>query len=372
MYTSIGQDPGKCASKLFRAPSVFLGRFLSSNTMQMGSSSLRAAKDSTRKGTILVSVSSFLSTLPLTLTTMSSFINSRCFPKNLGKQRTSTDPSNPSSVTKAIGSPALVVICFTLDTIPTTVVLAPSLRPGSSEIRFSASFLLQSQFLFLREIPSRDLRGPRPIGVSVAAPCHPALVLFGAGIHQVKNRTLTQSRIRLHLLAMPHSLCQYVQHALARTTRGVQSATLYQTLQRSLVQDRRIYAFAKLEDILEGTACLPLLQYVGDGADSHILHSIETKANAAVHRPEIQRGLVDIGRQHLYAHLVRNRHVEGHLVLGIHDAGYQGRHVLHGIISLQIGGAIGNQRVARGMRLVERVVPRFFHEVPKVINGLGS
>src|SRR5680860_745690 len=232
--------------------------------------------------------------------------------------------------------------------------------------------LLQSQFLFLREIPSRDLRGPRPIGVSVAAPCHPALVLFGAGIHQVKNRTLTQSCIRLHLLAMPHSLCQYVQHALARTTRGVQSATLYQTLQRSLVQDRRIYAFAKLEDILEGTACLPLLQYVGDGADSHILHSIETKANAAVHRPEIQRGLVDIGRQHLYAHLVRNRHVEGHLVLGIHDAGYQGRHVLHGIISLQIGGAIGNQRVARGMRLVERVVPRFFHEVPKVINGLGS
>src|SRR5680860_526645 len=232
--------------------------------------------------------------------------------------------------------------------------------------------LLQSQFLFLREIPTRDLRGPRPIGVSVAAPCHPALVLFGAGIHQVKNRTLTQSCIRLHLLAMPHSLCQYVQHALARTTRGVQSATLYQTLQRSLVQDRRIYAFAKLEDILEGTACLPLLQYVGDGADSHILHSIETKANAAVHRPEIQRGLVDIGRQHLYAHLVRNRHVEGHLVLGIHDAGYQGRHVLHGIISLQIGGAIGNQRVARGMRLVERVVPRFFHEVPKVINGLGS
>ena len=71
---------------------------------------------------------------------------------------------------------------------------------------------------------------------------------------------------------------------------------------------------------------------------------------------EADVALVDVRRQHVDAQLVTLVDVEGHLVLGVHDARDERRHVLDRVVRLEPGGAVADERVAGGVALVERVV----------------
>ena len=64
-------------------------------------------------------------------------------------------------------------------------------------------------------------------------------------------------------------------------------------------------------------------------------------------------GGVDVGRQHLDPHLLAAVDEERDLVLGRHHRGDHRRHVLGRVVRLQVGGAVGDQRVAGGVGLVE-------------------
>ena len=77
-------------------------------------------------------------------------------------------------------------------------------------------------------------------------------------------------------------------------------------------------------------------------------------------------GDVHVGRQHLDAHLVAGGDVERHPVLRVHDRGDERGHVLGRPVRLQVGGAVGDQRVAGGVRLVEGVVLRLLHVLPEL------
>ena len=76
---------------------------------------------------------------------------------------------------------------------------------------------------------------------------------------------------------------------------------------------------------------------------------------------------VHVGRQHLDPHLLARGDVERHAVLRVHDRRDERRHVLGGPVRLQVGGAVGDQRVAGGVRLVERVVLRLLHVLPELV-----
>ena len=76
---------------------------------------------------------------------------------------------------------------------------------------------------------------------------------------------------------------------------------------------------------------------------------------------------VDVRRQHLDPHLVARVDVERHAVLRVHDGRDQCRHVLVRVVRLEPGRAVRDERVAGGMRLVERVVLGRLHVLPELL-----
>ena len=82
--------------------------------------------------------------------------------------------------------------------------------------------------------------------------------------------------------------------------------------------------------------------------------------------PERHSTLVDVGRQHLDAHPPAIVDVldEELVALGaVHLRRQHRGHVLRGIMTLQIGGLVGHQRVGRAVRLVEAVAAEIFDQV---------
>ena len=84
---------------------------------------------------------------------------------------------------------------------------------------------------------------------------------------------------------------------------------------------------------------------------------------------EVLARAVDVGRQHLDAHLAAGVDVERHLVLRLHDRRDQRRHVRLGVVGLEVGRAVGDHRVAGRVRLVERVVGAALVLLPERLGG---
>ena len=82
-------------------------------------------------------------------------------------------------------------------------------------------------------------------------------------------------------------------------------------------------------------------------------------------------GLVDVGRHDLDAHALRLVDEERHLVLRVHDGRDQRRHVLGGVVRLQPGRPVGDQRVAGRVGLVERVVRGLLVGRPQRLDHVG-
>ena len=86
------------------------------------------------------------------------------------------------------------------------------------------------------------------------------------------------------------------------------------------------------------------------------LTAVRPKRMLAVDHREVGLARVDVRRQHLDAHVGALADVERHPVLGRHHRRDQRRHVLGRIVGAQVRGAVGDQRVAGGVGLVEGVV----------------
>ena len=148
--------------------------------------------------------------------------------------------------------------------------------------------------------------------------------------------------------------------------RAGQRAALDERLERALVDDRRVDALGEVPDRLERAA---LLARADDRAARELadaLHGVEAEADLAADDGEVDLRLVHVGRQHLDPELVARVDVERHAVLRAHHGADQRGHVLARVVRAQPGGAVRDQRVAGGVRLVERVVLRLLHVVPEL------
>ncbi len=101
-----------------------------------------------------------------------------------------------------------------------------------------------------------------------------------------------------------------------------------------------------------------------------VLHGVQAEADLALDDGEVDLRLVHVRRQHVDVQVVAGLDVEGHLVLRVHDRGDERRHVLARMVRLQPGGAVGDERVAGGVRLVEGVVLGLLHVGPELIGSL--
>ena len=175
-------------------------------------------------------------------------------------------------------------------------------------------------------------------------------------VHAAEEVALALRRVLAPALPVGHRQRQHLEHAAARVAGAVERAAADERLEHALVGHLRVDAGAEVEDRLEAPALVPRRDDRLDGADPDALHGVHAEADLALDHGEPDDAGVDVRRQHLDAHLVALVDVERHLVLGVHDARDQGRHVLDRVVGLEPGGAVADHRVAGGVALVERVV----------------
>ena len=223
-----------------------------------------------------------------------------------------------------------------------------------------------------RGSPSRARAAPasrtRPRESAVVVPL--ALDLGLASRPEVEDRALAGEPVGVLLAAPGERLLEQREHALARRPGRVERAALDEALERALVHDLRVDALAEVPERREGAAFLAGRDDRADGRLADVLHGVQAEADLALDDREVERRDVHVGRQHLDPHLVAGGDVERHLVLRVHDRGDQGGHVLGRVVRLQVGGAVGDQRVAGGVRLVEGVVLRLLHVLPELLGDL--
>ena len=84
-----------------------------------------------------------------------------------------------------------------------------------------------------------------------------------------------------------------------------------------------------------------------DDVRADVAHGAEAEADVVADGGEVADRLVDVGRQHLDAHAAALVEVHRELVLGVADAREQCGHVLGGIVGLEVGGPVGDERRRR-------------------------
>ena len=214
--------------------------------------------------------------------------------------------------------------------------------------------LLEPQQLLLLELAGRDRR----------------MVAGGdivGGVEQaVEERGLAHQPVLRELLPVAERLLEDGEHPHPRLAGRVERAALDERLERALVDDLRVDALREVPDRVER----PVLARRDDplrGGLPHVLHRVQAEADLALDDGEVDGGRVDVGRQHLDPHLVAGVDVERDAVLRVHDARDERGHVLVGMVRLEPRGAVGDQRVARRVGLVEGVVLRGLHVLPELL-----
>ena len=184
-------------------------------------------------------------------------------------------------------------------------------------------------------------------------------------VAEVEDRALAELRVLLRLLPRRLGGRQRLQHSLAGRPGRVERAALDQAFDRPFVDGAGVDPLAEVPD----RGDRPILARPQDRLDrrmADVLDRVEAEADRVLGDDEAVVGGVDVGRQHLDPHLLAAVDEERHLVFGVHHRGDHRRHVLGRVVGLQIGGAVGDQPVAGGVGLVERVVGRRFVQLPEV------
>ena len=96
----------------------------------------------------------------------------------------------------------------------------------------------------------------------------------------------------------------------------------------------------------------------------HVLDGSKTEANMLACNTEIALRFIDIGREHIYAHILAAVYVLDDLVPVVLFACEQGGHEFNGKISFQISGLVGYHGVSGAVGLVESVFCKCLHLLP--------
>ena len=193
----------------------------------------------------------------------------------------------------------------------------------------------------------------------------------GGVVEALEEVRLAGVAIGLRLAPRLHGLVEHQQHPAARIARRIERARADQALQHAARHVLRVDALGDVPDRDEAPIGLARLDDRAHRVLADVLDGAEAEADPPVHHREVALRRVDVRRQHLEPHRLALGDVERHLVLGVHHRRDQRRHVLGRIVGLQVRGAVRDQRVAGGVRLVERVLRRALVLVPHVRRDLG-
>ncbi len=146
----------------------------------------------------------------------------------------------------------------------------------------------------------------------------------------------------------------------------VEGAALDQAFDRAFVDRARVDPLAEVPDRGDRR----LLAGAEDRLDrrvADVLDRVEPEPDRVLADDEAVVGRVDVRRQDVDPHLLAAVDEERHLVFGVHHRGDHRRHVLGRVVGLEVGGAVGDQPVAGGVGLVERVVGGGFVQLPEIL-----
>src|SRR5436190_10468206 len=215
--------------------------------------------------------------------------------------------------------------------------------------------LLQSQQLGLLELLAGDLR-----------------------VLDLEHRLLAEERLLLARGAGAERGFERAEHAHSRPPGRVERAALDERVERPLVRGGVLDALAEFPDRLERPALLARADDRARRRLSDVLYGGEAEADLLLDDGEVELRRVHVRRQHLDPHLVARVDVERHAVLRAHDGRDQRGHVLARVVRAHVRGAVGDERVAGGVGLVEGVVLGSFHVLPELVRdarrraGLGA
>ena len=184
---------------------------------------------------------------------------------------------------------------------------------------------------------------------------------------EVEDRALARAGRPPGPSGRPTGPGQHLEHPPAAGAGRVERPALDQALDRPLVDRAGVDPLAEVPDRLERAAARASAMIASTAAWPTFLTASRPKRIELPADDEAVVGGVDVGRQHLDPHLLAAVDEERHLVLGRHHRGDHRRHVLGRVVGLQVGGAVGDQRVAGGVGLVEGVVGRRRHQRPEVL-----
>ena len=184
---------------------------------------------------------------------------------------------------------------------------------------------------------------------------------------EVEDGSLATARVLLVLLSGRLRLGEHLEHPPPRRPGRVESPALHQALDRPLVDRPRVDAVAEIPDRLELAARLTRADDRLHRRVPDVLDRVEAEADRVARDDEPVIGGVDVRRHHVDPHRLAAVDEERHLVLGRHDRRDHRGHVLGRVVRLQVGGPVGDQRVARGVGPVEAVVGRGRHQRPEVL-----
>jgi len=111
---------------------------------------------------------------------------------------------------------------------------------------------------------------------------------------------------------------------------------------------------------------------VFNGPPADVLYRRQAKADLAPYNTEVHQALIDIGRQDFNPQPAAFFNIQGYLVGVFHNAGNEGRHVLDGIIGLEVGRLVGHQGIGSRMALVKTVTGKVGHQVEDVAGHIGG
>ena len=200
-----------------------------------------------------------------------------------------------------------------------------------------------------------------------------ALVEVGGSGHQrVEQAVLPEVGLALDIGQGVDELVVLLDDAPARVAEVVERSGLGQGLDRALVADHR---GGLAQEVLEGRIPALLLAAADDGVDdvgTDVADRGHPEPDVGADGGEVGDRLVDVGRQDLDPHPAALVEVERRLVLVVAHAGQQRGHVLGGVVLLEVGGPVGDQRVGLGVRLVEAVVREGHQRVPQGLDRVGA
>ena len=147
---------------------------------------------------------------------------------------------------------------------------------------------------------------------------------------------------------------------------GVECAGTDQCFDRAPVDDALVDAATEVEQIDEW-AFVAGTDDRFDGRASRTLDATKAITNAPlINRLEAVGGCVNVRRQHLQAERQRVDVELTNLVGIVHHQREVRRHECRGMMRLEVRRLVRDQRVGRGVRLVEAVASEFFHVIEQL------